>query len=1695
DEIIQSVELGDTKLTIPSTAYTGDLPAHNGLFGAAAKGKIGGIDLYAIASTEQSQSQTASFTGKRVVSTDTIDEYNYVARTFYHIDVPGTITQLQVYIDDCNPSNNQATYKAIATVMPNSPDSQPANYSYDRWPGDFDLKSPGKDYSIETGSIIEFANALNSTDVVGLYIVTTNPDDTFGNIRGKWRDSLVLKLLRPKNPDSTSLTWNDELRNVYKLPQTDVSLSSLQIFRRQPSGANVEYEDAGANSGQKFRDLLGLDPNHDGRVEYPEFDTKTGLIRFPGATPFDTSALSVRDRVIYRKDPATLSSGEGQEYYMVAEYSSATSSYYLGQPDITSGSEKVTVNGLQWVSPTDYKIDYSTGILSFVRALPPDADISVTYEYNPLLMVEQKSLVGTRAEWAPSEQAKFGSSVFYRSEGTQDEKPSIGSEPFSRLIAETDASYAVNSDAVSAFLDRLPLLRAQAPSAFGVSAEGAVSMPNPNTRGVAYLDDFEGTAITRDVSVTALLWSWSSVPVGKDTEHFAHTRLFWNNPSARVRNDSVFGPSVGSDATSTHDVLRVVFTPDSGDPGSWAGMMTSAAQAGVGMNLADVDNLQMVMKSRGRTGTIHVTIGTSIDEDAPRRNRAGAIVGLDGLNDTEDKNGNGVLDDGEDVGLDGVAGVDSLWKTGSADDGDDDYNSQTNPQGTEGNTHLDQEDLTGTGFTRYNHYFEGTIQLGDSRYFSNLVNGWKLCRVSLRDSTVFKTVGQPRWENIQLVRIWVDGFDQADTVDFYSIDFVGSRWTGLQLASLRDTIRAPGHVPADTTEKIWATAVSKKTDTSYSSPFALKRDASGNLEEEGALLFGYQNLHGYRLATVDKALTDQEDYREYSDLRLYVHDDGNGLAFLLKLGADSANYYEYQAPVTSGQLVPGRDGKWYEFVIPLDSLPVLKLRRDEADVPRNTLWASGPYSVLGSPALSAIRYTVLGIENRGSAKISGGLWFDDMRLTAPHTEAGYGFQARSNIALSDFVSLAVSCQYSDPNFRHFSDARGMPGSNGFGTSLGASVQANLDRLLPASWGVSVPLGYSISDQLNVPKFSPLYPDLLLPESLASSPDYVSTGRSDVISLNNIHKQKSGNRWLNYTLEGMSLSWNDRHGHDLGPLNRDSSWASALAWTYAVTPDVKVKIGSDDELTLLPDVKVGITNERQLTLSGTRTVLDSAFRFDTTRGNGISTDLGIDYSPIEDMTFSYGVQTERDLLVPTPDTLLFFTTGTEASRQHSLDASYNLEVADAITPGIDFNGDYSDERTKAVAGYSDSRNMNNSGDISFTLGTDLPELLGGLGSENAAGGKIHSGRRPPKQKSDTLRRDSSAFRDTASGTVKSPPKGEGSSNVLQQAAGFLSRTLQPLDLSYSIARTSDLVGVYDASPWPYRLGFTDIFAFDTLHQSPTTTRERHNTLRASSGGHVSDLTAQIACELSQGEVLPSLPQSPTLDRSLTWPELDLTQDKVEKLFKNWATDSKLTASYKHRLDIGGQFVPYYELGNGDSVALESLGMRNRNETDDNEFSPLLSWSTTWKRRFSTTLSVNYTFGTTTIFLDDSGAARSVTYSNDRGANLSLSYTFSAPQGLRLPLLGKLRFSSDLSLTWSLQANQTHRYLQQWVSRDSADSATELERNNTLSTSLAASYRFSRSMEAGLTAEYSQNRGLAITTTTESMDLDLWVLFKF
>lgn len=1656
DEIVQSIELGDTRLSIPGTGYTGDLPALQGLFGATAKGRLAGVDVYAVASREESQGQSQSFSGRRRVFVDTIRCDRYLVRRFYRLPVEGTIRTLRVYVDDKNPLNNQAAQPAIATTLLSHPESVPANWNYDRAAGDFDLKTLGRDYFVHPNNVIEFASALGSNHVAG-FVAYTATESLGGRYRG---DTLILAMLKPELMDSLSGVWDCEMRNVYGLSQTGVTLKSLRIYLDLPSGQDPETDTAGLNAGRRFTQILGLDPDGDGRIQYPEFEASTGLIRFPGRRPFDTSALSVRDRVIYRKDPQTLLPGEGRFYYMVAEYSSSVSSYYLGQPDITEGSEKVFVDGRQLTRGSDYTIDYKSGVVTFVGDLPADADIRVTYEYRPLFSIAQKAVMGTRAETKLGERGKAGASLFYRSEGTGEEKPSLGSEPFTRTIAEADASWSLVSEQAAAFLDGLPLLRAQTPVSVSASTEAAVSLPNPNTRGSAWLDDFQGTNVRRSVVLSSILWSFASVPAGRDTARFASVPLRWYNPPFRA--DTFAGPYSGGGRELEDEVpslMRVVFDPTA-RPDVWAGIMTNVSQ--IGMNLRDVENLQLVLRSRRGRGRIHVSIGMSIDEDAPRRSRRGRIVGYNGVLDSEDRDGNGQIDISEDTGLDGVPGLDSLYEQNPDDDGNDDYSITGNPNGTEGNNRLDSEDLDRNGFSRYNHYFEFTVELGDERYFSSLRNGWQLCRISLRDSLLFNVVGQPKWEDIRTVRFWLDGFDGPDTIDLYSMEFTGTSWLSPTVRPLRPT----NLIPVDTSEKVWVAEISRKTDTSYVPPVEPRRDLQGQYQIDPGLLFGYRNLYGNRRALVSKATTEREDYRDYTDLRVYVHDDGNNLGWVLRLGSDTANFYEFTAPITSGMPVPGRDGRWYEFVVRLDSFPLLKPRRDSAQA--IGIWGDGHYRVLGFPSLSDIRYTAIGIDNPGERKLSGGVWFDELRLTGARREPGYGFQARTALTLSDFGSAAVSYSYSDPNFRRFSEGRGVR-AGGFGNNLAFNAQANIDRFLPQDWGLSLPFSYTMARLGSEPKYSPVYPDLRLAEIGAAADTLRSVGWSEELALSNVRKSRSKSKVLNYTLEAMGLSWRRRRAASQSPLARDSTFSRSLQWSWAVNPDWKVELG-ETELALFPQsVQLGLANGYQLGVRGTRLRADSLFRFDTLLGNVVTANFSTEYSPLEDLTFEYSDEAERDLIVPNPDSLLFVKLGSEAGREQNFGASWNVEIADWLNPSFDYNAEYDDERPKTGQRYADYRNIGNSGDLDVSLGLDLPELLGRV--------------KPPSPKPKAA---PSPEGDSAAGGDKTVKVSATPLDGLRRAANFLSRSLETVDASWSLSRNSDILGIATSAPWHYRLGFSDRFDYDSLRPPTAATRELRQTARVSSGARLGDFSARLGWDWSVGRNSNAMLNQTIIDRSATFPDAQLTLGRLQRLFARHASDSKLTTSWRRRQDLGGTAIS--------SEGGESLAMVGRTDRSSDDFNPLLSWQTTWKKRVGTTVALNYSHTSATNYLAENGLRRNVTDTRTRGGNLSLSYSFSAPQGIKLPLLSRVKFTSDLSLSATMRYSNSTGRLYQYNELGALADTTALSNDNSFGTTLAASYRFSRSIEAGLNSGYSYSKGLT-PIVTETFDLNLWVLFRF
>ncbi|MEO0102366.1 MAG: hypothetical protein ABIK81_01540 [candidate division WOR-3 bacterium] len=1634
DDIIQKIELGETQLSMPRTVFTGDIPTRKGLFGISSQAKLGGIDLWTIASREQSQPQTREFKGKASFYLDTIYDYDFVKGRFFLLGDSVGIKELYLYYDDNQPYGT-GKIRAIATIHPENPEDTLPNPDFrnDYRKGSFILLEGNKDYRLHTfreGEVIlEMLRDVSGGWLACAYI-TVN-DDTVGGY--KFQDSLiVLKLLKAFRYSLESKTWNLTLRNIYQLRESKVKLEEVKIFRDEPD-IDIEGE---PGTGKTFLQITGLDPDGDGQVGYPQFLPTLGLLVFPYPKPFALSELSVRDTVIYTTD--VLQPGQGGKYYILVKYTTLTKTISIGL-DVEEGTEKVYVNGQEQVRGEDYRIDYDKGEITFLKPLPPDVDIKVTYEYLPLFMAVSRSVLGLRAEGKFLESGKIGTSLFYRSEVSPQERPTLGSEPFQRMIWEGDLSYSYKNEGFTDFLDRLPLVRAQSPTEISFSGEIATSLPNPNTFGVAYVDDFEGVVISEKVDLNAVNWYFASVPVDEDTQRFAQNPLFWYNPPQRIRKDSIFGPRVSEDREERVDFLRVIFQPDNFS--SWAGFMTAIRG---GVDIRNLEYLEGICRSSSGLGKLKITIATTVEEDIPRRTKDGRIVGYNNYFDTEDRNRNGILDVllGEDSGLDTVAGVDGQGIPG--DDGNDDYDPNYNPQGTEGNRRLDAEDIDGNGYSPRgdNHYYEYEISLSDTTYFTNLVNNWRIFRIPLRQWA--NKVGSPQDQDIRVVRLVFTEFARGETIDFYQLELTGNKWRGFKVEGPSrgrqpenegpgwDTL-GPGISP-DTQEIIKVYQISVENDTSYNSPFELKRDAFGKKEKEASLALFFQNLRVQGKVVVPQVFYAKEDWRDYKKLKIYLHKDPNiNPVFSIRIGQDSNNYYEFRSFIDRGRLVSGTDGLWYEFEIFFDTFQKIRSGEKRED-----------YTFFGNPTLAEVRYIALGIENPSAERISGCIWFDDIRLVSPYAERGLGYQSSLRFSLSDLANFSLSLSYLDPNFVRLSEGGGVKTGN-YTFNQGYSFNTNLDRFLPSSWQISLPLTYSRNNSSLIPKFHPVYPDRRLTKESPAAESAKGKGFSESWGTS-IRKGKSGNKFLNYTLEALSFVWSKSKSFSQQMLSTDTSFRTSSGISYAISPNLAFELGKTEIAYFPQNISFGVgyassRSRRETKIPRLEGKVDTLRDSSRTKNGAFS--FSTSYSPIEDLNFEYSENQGRDFYGISEEgkTKRF---GLETDRERNFGISYSLELWDILNPNFDYNGGYNESRMRKRDTIMTRRTFDNEGEFRIDTDLNLSELFNKLLGE-----------------------------EDKSGSSRSETTGKKKEGFFGKFTSFFKR-LEPFDLSYSIGRSSEFPSAYSSPPLLYQLGFIDQFKAGETLKTPLN-RETDNRFSLSSKLSLGDLGINYSYENSRERSYTSGTGQGSY--GVIWPSLSITLSKVERFLKKWATSSNLSIGYQRSQDKSGQLLP--------SGKLSERGLRLGKR---NSFSPLIGWQTTWKKRINTNFNLNYSITSDDVYLTGPENI-SRTETKESGFDFSISHAFSAPRGIKILVLPKIKLTQEMTLSWDF------RYSRRESERIEVGVRTPIGSDENISTRLSTSYRVSSALDAGANIGYSSFHNLVTRLRSQSVEINLWILFRF
>jgi cell surface protein SprA len=348
--------------------------------------------------------------------------------------------------------------------------------------------------------------------------------------------------LQPNNPGY----FLREIKSVYRLGGEDLQRESLEL--KLVTGTSGDQEKPlDPSRGETYLQLFGLsqatnpiafdienrvwprpnDPNF--RANFSGAGGQARLIPdlfvvYPSLQPFARAGLAQplanpANDTLYRFPNEYLYSAQRPQaiYRMVVRYQSEgggnTQSIRLATIQVRPNSERVLLEGRELRRDTDYRIDYDLGVITFSR---PDTlfarprQVSVRYEENPLFATAPTTILGFASQF-PLENGQLAFTAISQQQRTALTRPPLGFEPVGSLLAGVTGSMQWDADALTRALARLPLAPSATPSRIALQGEFALSKPQPNSAGQAYLDSFEGEA-ERPISLSEATWYYGARP-------------------------------------------------------------------------------------------------------------------------------------------------------------------------------------------------------------------------------------------------------------------------------------------------------------------------------------------------------------------------------------------------------------------------------------------------------------------------------------------------------------------------------------------------------------------------------------------------------------------------------------------------------------------------------------------------------------------------------------------------------------------------------------------------------------------------------------------------------------------------------------------------------------------------------------------------------------------------------------------------------------------------------------------------------------------------------------------------------------------------------------------------------------------------------------------------------------------------------
>ncbi len=1699
DEIVQTVEAGNTNLSVGS-GTVGYGETKQGLFGIKTTAKVAGWNLTMITSQDKGSNEKAVFNAGAETKAEVIRDYEYLERTFYDLGYKGdfsngdSIVEIKLFKSNSTINSNTAQNPApfgVAYVNPKD-----TMFYHDETVLRRFQEIDVNDYFVQREQYwIQFFRLPVKDDILATYYIVrhSNPVsyDTVGFVKDSCTSAegeicMRLKLIKPDTPEPKDYTWEYEWKNVYFLNSTNIDREgfSLDIYKGLPHAENITTDKNFQDSTLYLR-VFGLDQldlnaaeNPDGIVDYRQIDFGLGYLIFPNRHPFapipssvyytGNAGDSLKERVeeIYSSNQLQ-DRVEKSKYYIYVKSASRKTQYSLGHAPIIEGSDMVTLNGKTLKRDEDYTIVYETGDITFLNpeALSPTANLSVDFDYSPLLSAEKKSMFGMMAEYSLGTNLKFGTVGIYKSEKTSTARPRVGQEPSRNFIWGSNLTFITSPPILTRMFNIIPWVKTETQSRLEFRGDLAQSIPNPNTGNQAFIDDFEGSLEYTDLSVRRGVWTLSSPPLEKNLSQ--RCLMWWYNPYDQVLIKDIWpNKEVERNAERTN-ILELSFSPkqphrpSSQDfdsnlvDNTWNGIMRPIYPGAYDQRRTKFLEVWVW----GNKGILHVDLG-EMSED----------LNGDKILNTEDKPRNGqrdgILDDDEDLGLDTLtdAQEQAYYQSTLPDPAGDNWNydnkyDYSHINGTQGNRddpdrgrHPDTEDINANStLDLTNNYFEFDIDLSETKFLGDMTDtsGWRLYRIPLKEPLNYSQVGEPDWTNIRFARMWISSKENC-IIKIASIQLVGNRWQNLGVSSLtnRQTPLPIGTTPDEGFEVF---VVNTHENPGYDPPpkvaGTLNRQ-TGVREREQSLVLKYNQLKPYHQGSAYRILLNSpEDYSSYRDLKMFVHgpSDPANIQFFLKLGTDSSNYYEYHT-----HLYPGWDER-NEVNIDFDQITALKayaLNNLSGTSTASLDTTAGAYRVRGSPTLKNVRWFNMGVVNVDTVDfqpVSGEVWVDEMRVTEVRKEKGVAGSMTVNATLADLGSLSFNFKQQDSQYRSLTANSGSGSTN---TVYGINVSGlQLHRFIPVSLGYMLPVTFSYSRSLDLPKWKG-GSDIILPQELRQKEKSESIIKSINFtpSLNSTTKNWLVGLTLRRLSHGISYTSNSNTSL-LTPVQKSNSTNINGGYNFPFGKRREIKPFGWLKGSLLPKsfTQMSFTPfPDQVQASGNI----SESRFHAENSVGTITDsysrafmgnLNAAASFLKSIPLKYTMATTRD--ISDPNNLKYSLVpknakvGLETHYAETFSASYAPSWLNFLSAKFDFSSGYNENSDRL-----DSRNTENTRTISndnsrvanFTL--DWTKLLG-------------SAKKEEKKKS-----------------ILNP------FNWLRK----LTRRIDPVSLNYRRNQSFSKSGLMARPSLSYRLGFTEDPRVPSTGSSQSADRVSIADAYGAASG-ISILATHVGMKYTKNISRTITATEATKSISTRFPDFGFNFNKLGnfKYFKKFFTAVTYNFGYFRQVEERGSE------RSGESFS----------RVTSQSYSPLASFSLDWKKGIRT--SIKYTKDIKTDEnLKIAGGNQSVTKNFSNSLGITNSYTFSAPHGIKLPFLKRIKFNSNLTLSLNISksSNMTKSSVGGNPFNITADS-------NRFSLTTSAGYSFSSQVTGGLNINWADTNDKKTRRKTHTRELGIFMQISF